>query len=256
MQALGIDIGGTGIKGAIVDTSTGQFVVERLRIPTPSPATPDAVSDIVARITEHFSWTGPIGCTFPGVVRHGVIRTAANVDRSWVDLGAEEVFARATGCAVTVVNDADAAGVAEARFGHDQARTGLVVLLTLGTGIGSAMMLDGVLVPNTEFGHLKMGKKDAEDRAAESVREREDLGWKGWGHRVGEYLRELETLLWPDLFVLGGGVSKKADKFLPHIRCSTPVVAAQLLNTAGIVGAALAAEGGAHVPGVDPSVRP
>ena len=242
MQALGIDIGGTGIKGAVVDTATGQFVVERLRIETPQPATPEAVSAVVARITEHFSWTGPVGCTFPGVVKHGVIRTAANVDHAWVELAAEDVFAQATGCPVTVVNDADAAGVAESLFGHEQARTGLVVLLTLGTGIGSAMMLDGELVPNTEFGHLKMGKKDAEDRAAESVREREGLSWKGWAHRLGDYLRELESLLWPDLFVLGGGVSKKADKFIPHIRCSTPVVAARLLNQAGIVGAALAAE--------------
>jgi polyphosphate glucokinase len=242
MHALGIDIGGTGIKGAVVDTVTGEFVVERFRIPTPSPATPDAVSGIVARITENFSWTGPVGCTFPGVVKHGVIRTAANVDPGWLDLAAADVFAQATGCAVAVVNDADAAGEAEALFGHEQARSGLVVMLTLGTGIGSAMMLDGVLVPNTEFGHLKMGKKDAEDRAAESVREREDLGWKGWANRLGDYMRQLETLLWPDLFVLGGGVSKKADKFIPHIRCSTPVVAAELLNQAGIVGGALAAE--------------
>jgi len=242
MQALGIDIGGTGIKGAVVDTTTGEFVVERLRIPTPSPATPEAVAGVVGKITEHFSWTGPVGCTFPGVVKHGVIRTAANVDGGWLDLPAHQVFAKATGCEVAVVNDADAAGEAEALFGHEQARSGLVIMLTLGTGIGSAVILDGVLVPNTEFGHLKMGKKDAENRAAESVREREDLGWKGWANRLGDYLRELEHLMWPDLFVLGGGVSKKADKFIPHIRCSTPVVAAELLNQAGIVGAALAAE--------------
>ncbi len=244
MQALGIDIGGTGIKGAVVDTATGELTVERLRIETPSPATPAAVSDVVRQITEHFEWTGPVGCTFPGVVKHGVIRTAANVDHEWIDLGAEKVFATATGCAVAVVNDADAAGEAECRFGHEQARSGVVVLLTLGTGIGSAVVIDGELIPNTEFGHLKMGKKqrDAEDLAAESVRESEDLGWKGWANRLSEYLRELEQLLWPDLFVLGGGVSKKADKFIPHIRCATPVVAAELMNQAGIVGAALAAE--------------
>jgi polyphosphate glucokinase len=242
MHALGIDIGGTGIKGAVVDTSSGEFVVERLRIDTPQPATPDAVADVVGQITRHFSWTGPVGCTFPGVVKHGVIRTAANVDPAWVDVPAHQVFARATGCDVAVVNDADAAGEAEALFGHEQARSGLVVMLTLGTGIGSALILDGQLVPNTELGHLKMGKKDAEHRAAESVREREDLGWKGWANRLGDYLRELEHLLWPDLFVLGGGVSKKADKFIPYIRCNTPVVAAELLNQAGIVGAALAAE--------------
>ena len=242
MHALGIDIGGTGIKGAVVDTSTGEFVVERLRVDTPQPATPEAISAVVGEMARHFDWTGPVGCTFPGVVKHGVIRTAANVDPTWVDLKADDVFAQATGCEVVVVNDADAAGQAEALFGHEQARNGLVVMLTLGTGIGSAMMLDGVLVPNTEFGHLQMGKKDAEHRAAESVREREDLGWKGWANRLGDYLRELEQLLWPDLFVLGGGVSKKGDKFIPNIRCSTPVVAAELLNQAGIVGAALAAE--------------
>ena len=243
-QALGIDIGGTGIKGAVVDTTSGEFVVERLRIETPKPATPEAVSGVVAKITEHFTWTGPIGCTFPGVVQHGVIRTAANVDHEWIDVAGDELFTKATGHPVVVLNDADAAGVAEARFGHPQASKGLVVLLTLGTGIGSAILLDGELVPNSEFGHLKMGKKDAERRAAESVREREDLGWKGWAHRLSDYLQALESLLWPDLFVLGGGVSKKADKFIPHIRCATPVVAAQLLNQAGIVGAALATDPG------------
>jgi polyphosphate glucokinase len=244
MQALGIDIGGTGIKGAVVDTATGALTVERLRIETPHPATPDAVSDVVRRITQHFAWTGPVGCTFPGVVKGGTIRTAANVDHDWVDLPADRLFAKATGCKVAVINDADAAGEAEARFGHEQARRGVVVLLTLGTGIGSALVVDGVLIPNTEFGHLKMGRKqrDAERLAAESVREREDLGWKGWARRLSDYLSELEQLLWPDLFVLGGGVSKKADKFIPHIRCATPILAAQLLNQAGIVGAALAAE--------------
>src|SRR4051794_17867071 len=241
-QALGIDIGGTGIKGAVVDLATGQFAVERLRIDTPKPATPEAMSAVVGRITEHFEWTGPVGCTFPGVVQHGVIRTAANVDHSWVEVAGDELFAKVTGGPVVVVNDADAAGVAEARFGHPEANKGLVVLLTLGTGIGSAILMDGVLVPNSEFGHLKMGKKDAERRAAESVREQEDLGWKGWARRLSDYLQALESLLWPDLFVLGGGVSKKADKFIPHIRCSTPVVAAQLLNQAGIVGAALASD--------------
>jgi len=243
MQALGIDIGGTGIKGAVVDVTTGQFVVERLRIETPERSTPDAVAKIVAQITTHFEWTGPVGCTFPGVVAGGVIRTAANVDESWIGADAATTFATATGCLVAVVNDADAAGEAEARFGHPDARTGSVVMLTLGTGIGSALINDGVLVPNTEFGHLKLGKKqiDAEDLAAESVRERDDLGWKEWSKRLSHYLSHLEDLLWPDLFVLGGGVSKKADKFVPHLECRTPVVPAQLLNQAGIVGAALAA---------------
>ena len=244
MQALGIDIGGTGIKGAVVDTTTGEFTVERLRIETPRPATPEAVSAVVGRITEHFGWNGAMGCTFPGVVKGGAIRTAANVDPEWIDVQADQLLAKVTGCDVAMVNDADAAGEAEARFGHDAARRGVVVFLTLGTGIGSALVVDGVLIPNTEFGHLKMGKKqrDAERLAAESAREREDLGWKGWAHRLSGYLTELEQLLWPDLFVLGGGVSKKADKFIPHIRCSTPILPARLLNQAGIVGAALAAE--------------
>jgi polyphosphate glucokinase len=250
MQALGIDIGGTGIKGAVVDLATGEFVVERLRIETPERSTPDAVGEIVAQITTHFAWKGPVGCTFPGVVAAGVIRTAANVDTSWIGVDAASTFATTTGCRVAVVNDADAAGEAEARFGHPDARTGSVVMLTLGTGIGSALINDGVLVPNTEFGHLKIGKKqvDAEDLAAESVRERDDLGWKEWSKRLSHYLSHLEDLLWPDLYVLGGGVSKKADKFVPHLECRTPVVPAQLLNTAGIVGAALAA---GRLPPVD-----
>ena len=247
MQALGIDIGGTGIKGAIVDTRDGTFAADRLRIKTPHPATPDAVVDVVAQISHHFSWTGPLGVTFPGVVKHGVIHTAANVDQSWVGLHAAGLFAKATGCHTSVVNDADAAGEAEARFGHPQARHGVVLLLTLGTGIGSALVAEGLLIPNTELGHLKMGKKqvDAERRAAELVREREHLSWAKWAKRVSEYLEYLEALFWPDLFVLGGGVSTSADKFLPKLRCRTPVVAAQLENRAGIVGAALAV----HHPG-------
>ena len=239
---LGIDVGGTGIKGAPVDTRTGRLLADRHRILTPQPATPDAVAGVVGELAKFFDWTGPSGATFPAVIKHGVARTAANVDPAWIGTNAEELFAQAIGGDVTVVNDADAAGIAEMQFGAAQGREGVVIMVTLGTGIGSAVILDGVLVPNTEFGHLKMGKKDAENRADESVREREDLGWKGWANRLGDYLRELEHLMWPDLFVLGGGVSKKADKFIPHIRCSTPVVAAELLNQAGIVGAALAAE--------------
>ena len=243
MLALGIDIGGTGIKGAVVDTDTGEFTVERLRIDTPHPATPDAVGEVLGRITSHFDWDGPVGCTFPGVVKGGVIHTAANVDKGWIDLDAAKVLGAATGCQVAVINDADAAGLAEAHFGHELARDGLVIMLTLGTGIGSALLHNRRLVPNSELGHLKMGKKqvDAERLAAESAREREDLGWKGWAKRLNDYLEQLEELLWPDLFVLGGGVSKKADKFVPHLHCRTPVVPATLLNQAGIVGAALMA---------------
>jgi polyphosphate glucokinase len=247
MQALGIDIGGTGVKGAVVDTSTGTMLTDRLRIKTPQPSTPDAVAAVVGEISQHFEWKGPIGVTFPGVVKQGTIHTAANVDRSWLGLHAAGVFAKATGCEVSVVNDADAAGEAEARFGHPEARHGVVLLLTLGTGIGSALVADGVLIPNTELGHLKIGKKqvDAEKLAAELVREHEHLSWKKWAKRVSLVLETIEVLLWPDLFVLGGGVSASADKFLPRLRCNTPVVPAQLLNQAGIIGAALAV----HRPG-------
>ncbi len=244
MQALGIDIGGTGIKGAMVDTATGKFTTDRLRIKTPHPATPDAVAAVVGEISQHFRWKGPIGATFPGVVKGGTIHTAANVDHAWLGLAAGRVFSKATGVPVAVVNDADAAGEAEARFGHPQGRTGVVLLLTLGTGIGSALVADGVLIPNTELGHLKMTAKqlDAEKLASELVREREKLSWRKWAKRVSRYLEALEVLFWPDLFVLGGGVSASADKFLPKLKCRTPVVAAQLENRAGIVGAALAAE--------------
>ena len=242
MHSLGIDIGGTGIKGAVVDVATGEFVGERLRIKTPHPATPDDVSYVVGKISRNFSWNGPVGITFPGVVKKGVIYTAPNLDPSWVGHDAAGVFADATGCQVRVVNDADAAGVAEGRFGHPEADEGVVVLLTLGTGIGSALLLDGELIPNSELGHLKMGKKqlDAEKLASELVRERDKLSWKAWAERVSAYLQAVETILWPDLFVLGGGVSGSGDKFIPRLKCRTKVVPAELLNRAGIVGAALA----------------
>jgi polyphosphate glucokinase len=246
MQALGIDIGGTGIKGAVVDTETGEFTTDRLRIKTPHPATPTAVTEVVGQIAAHFQWTGPVGATFPGVVKGGTIHTAANVDKQWIGHDAAGTFAVEVGVPVVVVNDADAAGEAEARFGHPEARTGVVLLLTLGTGIGSALVADGVLIPNTELGHLKMGSKqlDAEKLASELVREHEKLSWKQWAKRVNTYLEYLENLLWPDLYVLGGGVSKEPDKFVPHLKCRTPVVAAQLENRAGIVGAAMAAARG------------
>ena len=247
MQALGIDIGGTGIKGAVVDTESGRLMTDRLRIKTPHPATPDGVTEVVGQIARHFSWTGPIGATFPGVVKGGTIHTAANVDSAWLGVDAAHVFGKATGCPVSVVNDADAAGEAEARFGHPEARHGVVLMLTLGTGIGSALVVDGLLVPNTELGHLKMGRDqvDAEKQASEIARERDHLSWKKWARRLSDYLEALEVLLWPDLFVLGGGVSSSADKFVPHLTCVTPVVGAQLQNQAGIIGAALAV----HHPG-------
>jgi polyphosphate glucokinase len=243
MRALGIDIGGTGVKGAVVDTATGTLVTDRRRIKTPRPATPDAVSYVVGQISRHFEWEGPIGVTFPGVVKGETIHTAPNLDPSWVGHDSAELFTKTTGCPVHVINDADAAGIAEARFGHPEASHGVVVLLTLGTGIGSALLLDGVLVPNTELGHLKLGSRqvDAERRASEAARERDGLSWKKWASRLSHYLEALEVLLWPDLFLLGGGVSASSAKYVPYLHCRTPVEPAQLLNQAGIVGAALAA---------------
>lgn len=249
---LGIDIGGTGIKGAPVDTRSGQLLADRHRILTPHPATPDAVTEVVAELAKFFDWAGPTGATFPAVVKNGVARTAANVDEEWIGTDAAGRFSKVIGGAVTVVNDADAAGVAEMTFGAGAGRTGLVIMVTLGTGIGSAVFIEGELVPNTELGHLKMGKHDAERIAAESVREQHDLSWKEWAERVEEYLLLVERLFTPDLFIIGGGVSKKAEKFLPRLgKVQTEIVAAQLLNEAGIVGAALAHTQRAGVPHSD-----
>lgn len=241
MALLGIDIGGTGIKGAVVDTSEGELATERLRIDTPHPATPEAVADVVRQIVEHFEWTDPLGCTFPGVVRRGVIATAANVDDAWVGVDAAALFTEATGCRSTVVNDADAAGLAEIRHGAGKGRPGTVLLLTLGTGIGSALFTDGVLVPNTEFGHLEVNGKEAEKRAAESIRENDDLSWHKWAKQLGHVLDALEALLGPELIIIGGGVSKKSGKFFPRLDTEAELVAAHLRNQAGIVGAAMAA---------------
>lgn len=241
MEILGIDIGGTGIKGAPVDTDSGELLGERFRIPTPPGATPTDVSATVAQIAAHFQWHGLIGCGFPAVVRQGQVRTAANVSKSWIGQNAVQLFEEATGCACTVMNDADAAGYAEMRFGAGQGRDGVVLIVTLGTGIGTALFVDGRLVPNTELGHIEMDGKDAEKRAAASVRERKELSWKKWAIRVNEYLGLIERYLWPDLIIIGGGVSKSHEKFLPFITIETAVVPAQMRNEAGIVGAALGA---------------
>jgi len=239
---VGIDIGGTGIKGAPVDLTEGKFAADRIRLLTPSPATPEAIADVVSELLVQLDAPGPVGLTLPAVVRDGVVLTASNIDHSWIGTDAAQLFGKATGRPVTVMNDADAAGVAEMRFGVGRDRnSGVVVMVTLGTGIGSAVFVDGVLVPNTELGHLPMRGGDAEDWAAESVRERDDLSWKKWAQRLQKYLQLIERVLWPQLILVGGGVSKKSEKFLPHIELDTPVVAAELHNDAGIVGAALAA---------------
>lgn len=245
MTILGIDIGGTGIKGAPVDVETGALLEERFRLPTPQPALPNSVADVVGEIAKHFNYSGPAGITFPAVVKNGVTYTAANVHESWIGTNAGELFSKHIGGQATVVNDADAAGIAEMRFGAGRDRKGVVIMLTLGTGIGSAVFLDGKLLPNTEFGHLKIRGKDAEKRASEKVREDKKLSWREWADRISEYLQELEKLFSPDLFIIGGGVSKKADKFLPHITTRTEViiVPAQMRNEAGIIGAAYLARG-------------
>ncbi len=248
-QGFGIDIGGSGIKGAPVDLTTGSLAADRHRIPTPQPSTPDAVAEVVAQVVSHFGWEGPVGVTFPAVVTHGVTRTAANVDKSWIGTDAARLFSDAVGQPVTVVNDADAAGVAEVAFGAARDRGGVVIVTTLGTGIGSALVLDGRLVPNTELGHLEIDGVDAEVRASDAAREREDLSWEQWAQRLQRFYGHLEFLFSPDLFVVGGGVSKKSHKFLPLLDLQTEIVPAGLKNEAGIVGVAmLAAQQGTDRP--------
>ncbi|MFF3461430.1 polyphosphate--glucose phosphotransferase [Streptomyces sp. NPDC001984] len=242
MQIFGVDIGGSGIKGAPVDLDRGDLAEERFKVLTPHPATPDGVADGVKEVVEHFGWTGKVGLTFPGVVTGGsTIRTAANVDKSWIDLDARTLFSeRLGGHEVTVVNDADAAGVAEMSFGAGRGRRGTVILLTFGTGIGSAVFLDGALVPNTELGHLELGGHDAETRASSKVKEDNEMTWEHWSRRVQKYLAHVEMLFSPELFIIGGGISRKADKFLPLIEgIKAEIVPAQLQNNAGIVGAAM-----------------
>ncbi len=239
MEILGIDIGGTGIKGAPVDLDKGILVAQRYRIATPKSATPEAVAGVVAEIVDHFSYKGAIGCTFPAVIHNGVARTAANVDDTWIGTNAEELFTRLIGSPVRLLNDADAAGMAEMSYGAGHGQKGIVMMITLGTGIGSAIFTDGRLMPNTELGHLKIHGKDAEKRAATRVRKDKKLSWKKWGKRVNQYLNVLEVLFSPDLFILGGGVSKKYAKFAPYLKTHAEVVPAQLRNEAGMIGAAL-----------------
>jgi len=241
MHALGIDIGGSGIKAAPVDVSTGKFLTDRQKIATPRPALPDAVADVVKQLTTSFSWSGPIGITFPGVVTDGVTRTAANLDHAWIGTDAGALFRKATGNPVRVLNDADAAGVAEMTFGAGTGQKGTVLMLTFGTGIGSALFTGGLLVPNTEFGHIEIRGHDAETRASERAKELHDLSWGKWAGRVDEYLQHIEALLSPHLIIVGGGISKQSDKWVPRLTgIRARVVPAALLNDAGIVGAAMA----------------
>ena len=238
---LGIDIGGSGIKGAPVDLAKGQFAKDRLRYENPKLSSPKAVVDIVAQIAEHFAddtGDSPIGVTLPAVVTDGVVRTAANIDPAWIGTDARSLLSDKLGRPVTVVNDADAAGLGELQFGAAHNAGGLVLVSTLGTGIGSALFYKGVLIPNSELGHLEIDGHDAEQRAASSVKEDKNLSWQEWADRLQRYYSHVEDLFWPDLIVVGGGVSRKSDKFLPLLRLRTPIVAAQLQNSAGIIGAA------------------
>ena len=238
---FGVDIGGSGIKGARVDLRTGDLTSDRFKILTPQPSTPQAVVEVIEQLLAQAEWTGPFGCTFPGIVRHGVLHSAANLDKSWVGVSLERLLDDATGLQTAVLNDADAAGLAEVRYGAARDRDGVVILTTLGTGIGTAVFVDGHLLPNTELGHLIMYGRSAEKYAAASVRERKKLSWEEWAGRLQEYYSHLEFLFSPDLIVVGGGVSRKAEKFLPLLDVEAEIIPAALQNQAGIVGAAIEA---------------
>ncbi|MGW5147649.1 polyphosphate--glucose phosphotransferase [Rhodococcus koreensis] len=242
---FGVDVGGSGVKGGVVDLETGELIGDRIKLLTPYPSTPEAVAKTVAEIIRQAEWDGPVGITLPSVVTGGVARSAANIDKGWIGTDARALFSDALGGRrVTVLNDADAAGMAEDALGAGRDAKGVVILLTFGTGIGSAILHNGVLLPNTEFGHMEVDGKEAEHRAASSVKEKKDLSYKEWAAEVSRVLTRFENLLWPDLFIAGGGISRKHEKWIPHLTNRTPVVPAALLNTAGIVGAALAVETG------------
>jgi polyphosphate glucokinase len=239
-HVLGIDVGGSAVKGAIVDLQTGTLISARKRLETPKPAGPKEIAHLVARIVRHFKWKGAVGCGMPGPIKDGKVLALANLDKAWIGTRAFEIYSEACGCPVTVVNDADAAGLAEMRYGAGKDRKGVVVLATLGTGIGTSVFVDGILVPNTEFGQMELRGKPAELFASARVRKAKDLSWKAWSKRVNEYFCALENVLWPDVIIIGGGVSRKASRFLPAIKTRATVMAATLGNEAGIVGAALA----------------
>jgi polyphosphate glucokinase len=240
MNVFGIDVGGSGIKGAPVDTATGELLEERVRIKTPQPATPEAIVKTAVEVVSEAGWQGTVGCGFPAVVKDGVLRTAANVDKAAIGFDLRAALQKELDTQVSVVNDADAAGLAEMRWGAGKYQNDVVLMLTLGTGIGTALFVDGRLVPNTELGHIEVRGKDAEHRASDNARKRDDLNWKHYAERLDEYLHRIEDLFWPDLIVVGGGISKKSDKYFPHLTARTKVVRAEMQNNAGIAGAALA----------------
>lgn len=242
MEILGIDIGGSGIKGAVVDTKNGILLTDRHRIETPQPATPEAVIETIIKLINEFDWKGRIGVGFPAAVRHDVVKTASNIDKTWIGINAAKKITKATNCPTHLVNDVDAAGYAEMKFGAGKEVEGTVIMVAAGTGIGTALFSEGVLFPNSELGFVQLNGMPGEHYAANSIRESEDLSWEEWGKRFNEYLKRLEKLFWPDLFIIGGGVSKKFDKFENYLCTECEVVPAKLLNHAGIIGAALAAK--------------
>ena len=242
MEILGIDIGASGIKGAPVDTETGALVGTRFRLPTPESAKPGPMIEVMGKITRHFKWSGAIGCGYPGVVINGITLSAANVHQKWVGLNAAESIAEKTGCPVCILNDADAAGLAEMKFGAGRGRMGVVLIVTIGTGLGTALFTNGHLLPNAELGHIELGGEDAEKHASDAARKRDNLSWKKWGGHFNRYLQELEKLLSPNLIILGGGSSKRFSEFSKFLTVRAEIVPAQLLNDAGIVGAAMAAQ--------------
>ncbi|MBM3789147.1 MAG: ROK family protein [Acidobacteria bacterium] len=247
MKILGIDVGGTGVKGAVVDTRRGAMITDRFRLLTPRPARPEPLVETIARVVAHFRWKGPVGCGFPAAIVERRVSTAANISKRWIGIDVVDLLQQAARCPFTVLNDADAAGIAEMRFGAGKNRDGLVIFLTLGTGIGSALFIDQRLVPNTELGHIEIDGREAEKWASDMVREKKNLSWKKWAGRIDTYLHRMQQYFWPGLFIIGGGASKNHDKFLSHLTLDCEVVPAQLRNDAGIIGAAAAAAEERHL---------
>jgi polyphosphate glucokinase len=240
---LGVDVGGSGTKGAIIDTKTGDLFTERFRIPTPSPAIPVKVAETINKLVQHFNWDGPVGIGFPAVILNGYAKTAANIDKSFIDSNIEQLISQLINCPVKVLNDADAAGIAEMKFGAGKGYKGVVLIITVGSGIGTAIFTKGKLLANTELGHVFMPNGiTGENYASDNVRQNNNLSWKEWAKRFNEYLLYMESLFWPDLIIIGGGVSKNDGKFMQHLTCKTKTIPASLLNNAGIIGAALAAK--------------
>lgn len=242
MEILGVDIGGSGIKGALVNIKTGELTAARHRIPTPMPATPKSVTETVVKLINHFKWSGPVGCGFPAAISKGRVRTASNIDEKWIGTVASALFSEASGCPTVVLNDADAAGLAEMKFGAGKNNEGVVFVITIGTGLGTTAFSKGHLFPNMELGHLVMDDVIAEHYASDAVRKNENLSWKKWSKRFNKYLYEIEQLFWPDLIIIGGGASKKQEKFFHYLSSNVELKPAQLLNEAGIIGAALATQ--------------